>query len=56
MTKRVKDLTITDLAKIKPAYLLSCPPFCYLLKDSDDRDTIDVFIKKWGEREVEIDE
>lgn len=56
MKKKIKDLTISDLSSLKPKYLLSCPPFIYFLRDSDDRDTPDIFIKKYGDEEVEIDE
>ena len=56
MKKKIKDLTLNDLINLTPKYLLSCPPFIYFFRDSDDRDTAEVFIKKYGEREVEVDE
>ena len=49
MKKKIKDLTISDLSNLKPKYLLSCPPFIYFLRDSDDREVLDIFIKKNGE-------
>ncbi len=56
MKKKIKDLTISDLSSLKPKYLLSCSPFIYFLRDADDRDSLDIFIKKWGDEAVEIDD
>ncbi len=53
MKKKIKDLTLSDLSKLDPSYLLSCPPLSYFL---DDIDTPDIFLAKWGDEEIEVDE
>lgn len=52
MKKKIKDLTVQDLAKLNPN---QTEPFCLFL-NPDNRQTPQEFLEKWGDCEVEVNE